>query len=55
MYCTEETALNPISHYGKTKVAAERALLDKGAISFRLATVFGASPRMRMDLLVKTC
>lgn len=52
-YCTEETPLNPISHYGITKVAAEKKLLEMGnAITFRLATVFGASPRMRMDLLV---
>jgi nucleoside-diphosphate-sugar epimerase len=53
IYCTEETPLNPISHYGKTKVAGEKALLDKGnAVTFRLATVFGTAPRMRMDLLV---
>ena len=53
IFCTEETPLNPISHYGLTKVAGERALLDKGnAITFRLATVFGTAPRMRMDLLV---
>jgi nucleoside-diphosphate-sugar epimerase len=52
-YCTEETPLNPISLYGKTKVEAEQILLDRGnAISFRLATVFGVSPRMRTDLLV---
>ena len=52
-YCTEDTPLNPISYYGKTKVAGEKALLDRGnAITYRLATVFGASPRMRMDLLV---
>lgn len=51
--CTEKSPLNPISHYGKTKVAAEKILLDIGnVISFRLATVFGAAPRMRMDLLV---
>jgi nucleoside-diphosphate-sugar epimerase len=51
--CTEDTPLRPISLYGTTKVEAERALLDCGeAITFRLATVFGASPRMRMDLLV---
>jgi nucleoside-diphosphate-sugar epimerase len=51
--CTEETPLNPISLYGVTKVEAERAILDAGnSISFRLATVFGSSPRMRMDLLV---
>jgi nucleoside-diphosphate-sugar epimerase len=52
-YCTEESPLRPISEYGKTKVAVENAFLDKGnAITFRLATVFGVSPRMRMDLLV---
>jgi nucleoside-diphosphate-sugar epimerase len=53
MYCTEETPLRPISLYGVLKVGAEKALLDDGnAISFRLATVFGMSPRMRIDLLV---
>ncbi|MBM3599268.1 MAG: NAD-dependent epimerase/dehydratase family protein [Alphaproteobacteria bacterium] len=52
-FCTEETPLRPISLYGTTKVDAERAALDHGnAISFRLATVFGMSPRMRIDLLV---
>jgi len=52
-FCTEETPLRPISEYGKAKVAVENALLDTGnAITFRLATVFGASPRMRLDLLV---
>jgi len=52
-YCTEETPLEPITHYGRTKVAAERFVLDtENAISFRLATVFGVSPRMRIDLLV---
>lgn len=52
-FCTEETPLNPISLYGVTKVEAEKAVLDKGSgISFRLATVFGMSPRMRIDLLV---
>ena len=51
--CTEETPLQPISHYGRTKVAAERELLESAnAITFRLATVFGMSPRMRLDLLV---
>src|SRR4029077_13888618 len=52
-YCTEETPLRPISLYGVTKVEAERAVLDAGnSITFRLATVFGMSPRMRIDLLV---
>lgn len=52
-HCTEETPLRPISLYGRTKVEAERAVLDRGnAISFRLATVFGMSPRLRIDLLV---
>ena len=53
VYCTEETPLNPISLYGRTKVEAEKIVLDRtNSISFRLATVFGPSPRMRMDLLV---
>lgn len=53
VYCTEETPLNPISLYGKTKVDAEKVVLDRGeSITFRLATVFGASPKMRIDLLV---
>lgn len=52
-FCTEESPLRPISEYGQTKVAIEKAFLDKGnAVTFRLATVFGVSPRMRMDLLV---
>ena len=53
IYCTEESSLNPISIYGKLKVEAEKILLEKGnAITFRLATVFGISPRPRLDLLV---
>mgnify|MGYP001124443871 CR=1 FL=1 len=53
IFCTENTPLNPISHYGKTKVAGEKTLLEKGnSVTFRLATVFGTAPRMRMDLLV---
>jgi nucleoside-diphosphate-sugar epimerase len=53
IYCNEETPLNPISFYGKLKVQAETAILkDKNSITLRLATVFGISPRMRLDLLV---
>jgi len=52
-HCTEETPLRPISLYGKLKVEAERLLLEAGnAITLRLATAFGISPRMRLDLLV---
>lgn len=52
-YCTEESPLRPISEYGVTKVEVEKAFLDRGnAVTYRLATVFGMSPRMRMDLLV---
>ena len=52
-FCTEESPLRPISEYGRTKVEVEKFLLDKGnAVTYRLATVFGMSPRMRMDLLV---
>ena len=53
IFCTEESPLRPISLYGKLKVEAEKILLEKGnAITFRLATVFGISPRPRLDLLV---
>jgi nucleoside-diphosphate-sugar epimerase len=52
-YCTEESPLQPISLYGRTKVEAERLLLDcANTVCLRLATVFGMSPRMRLDLLV---
>lgn len=52
-FCTEESPLNPISLYAKEKVGIEKELLQRdNAISFRLATVFGMSPRMRIDLLV---
>ncbi|MHB8621947.1 MAG: NAD-dependent epimerase/dehydratase family protein [Sulfuricaulis sp.] len=52
-YCTEESPLRPISQYAIEKVEIERSLMQhSNAISFRLATVFGMSPRMRIDLLV---
>jgi nucleoside-diphosphate-sugar epimerase len=52
-FCTEESPLRPISRYAKDKVEVEKALMEHpNAISFRLATVFGMSPRMRVDLLV---
>jgi nucleoside-diphosphate-sugar epimerase len=52
-FCTEESPLRPISLYGVTKVKAEEAVLSRSeSITFRLATVFGMAPRMRMDLLV---
>src|SRR5262252_1223901 len=52
-FCTEETPLEPISLYGVTKVRTEAELLQHpNVITLRLATVFGMSPRMRLDLLV---
>jgi nucleoside-diphosphate-sugar epimerase len=52
-FCTEESELRPISQYAIEKVEIEKKLLDMpNSISFRLATVFGMSPRMRIDLLV---
>lgn len=52
-YCDENSPLNPLSHYAKDKVKVEQILMqNENATSFRLATVFGISPRMRLDLLV---
>lgn len=52
-FCTEESTLNPISQYAIEKVEVEKKLMEhNNVISFRLATVFGMSPRMRIDLLV---
>jgi len=52
-YCDETSPLNPLSLYAKDKVEIEKILMDRSnSISFRLATVFGLSPRMRLDLLV---
>jgi len=51
--CTEESALEPVSNYGSSKVKAEAYVLQrKNGYSFRLATLFGPSPRMRLDLMV---
>ena len=52
-HCTEKTPMRPVSLYGTLKFAAEEMILAAGnSISFRLATAFGVSPRMRLDLLV---
>ena len=52
-FCTEESPLRPISKYAVDKVAVEKQLMQReNSISYRLATVFGMSPRMRTDLLV---
>ncbi len=52
-FCTEESTLRPISQYAIEKVEVEKELMQfPNAVSFRLATVFGMSPRMRIDLLV---
>lgn len=51
--CTEDSPLGPLSLYARTKVQAEAAVLEDGnSLTLRLATLFGASPRMRLDLLV---
>lgn len=51
--CTEETPLNPLSVYGKTKTVAEELVINrKNSTAFRFATAFGVSPRLRLDLLI---
>lgn len=53
VHCDENSPLNPVSLYGRLKVEIEKELLDSGeVVTFRFATLFGSSPRMRLDLLV---
>jgi nucleoside-diphosphate-sugar epimerase len=53
IFCDENTPLRPVSLYGRLKVDLESRLLERGRyVTFRFATLFGVSPRMRLDLLV---
>ena len=49
--CTEESATNPLSIYGRTKLSAEKPMLDAGAVVYRFSTMFGVSPSLRLTLL----
>ena len=54
----EGSKLNPVSFYARSRIVSEqilaRELADRSVVTLRLGTVFGASARMRLDLMVNT-